>query len=97
MIFSATVPQYIQDIARNKMESPLLLDLVGTDTNQVPDTIKNNIVLVSDNNQKDSQLAKFITSNRDKKIMIFTETKKEAKDFEYKNYCHFLPLHGALS
>lgn len=39
MIFSATVPQYIQDIAKDKMESPLLIDLVGTDTNQIPDTI----------------------------------------------------------
>ena len=50
MIFSATVPQYIQDIAKDKMESPLLIDLVGTDTNQIPETIQNNIVLVSDNN-----------------------------------------------
>ena len=79
------------------MESPLLIDLVGTDTNQIPDTIQNNIVLVSDNNQKDNQLAKFIANNRDKKIMIFTETKKEARDFEYKKYCHFIPLHGDLS
>ena len=97
MIFSATVPQYIQDIAKDKMESPLLIDLVGTDTNQIPDTIQNNIVLVSDNNQKDNQLAKFISNNRDKKIMIFTETKKEAREFEYKKYCHFIPLHGDLS
>ena len=54
MIFSATVPQYIQEIARKKMNNPLLIDLVGTNTNQIPDTISNNVVLVSDNNQKNN-------------------------------------------
>lgn len=31
MIFSATVPAYIQEIARNYMKSPVMLDLVGKD------------------------------------------------------------------
>ena len=29
MIFSATVPKYIQDIAKNYMRSPIMIDLVG--------------------------------------------------------------------
>jgi len=29
MIFSATVPKYIQEIARNYMRNPIMLDLVG--------------------------------------------------------------------
>jgi ATP-dependent RNA helicase DDX21 len=33
MIFSATMPKYIQEIARKEMQNPLLIDLVGTDTN----------------------------------------------------------------
>lgn len=32
MIFSATVPQYIQEIAQQKQSDPILIDLVGTDT-----------------------------------------------------------------
>lgn len=32
MIFSATVPAYIQQLAKKKMKHPLLIDLVGTDT-----------------------------------------------------------------
>jgi superfamily II DNA/RNA helicase len=32
MIFSATVPQYIQEIAMKKLKEPILIDLVGTDT-----------------------------------------------------------------
>jgi len=41
MIFSATVPEYIQDIAMQKLKNPILLDLVGTDTTQIPKQIKN--------------------------------------------------------
>ena len=31
MIFSATVPKYIQEIARQYMKNPLMIDLVGKD------------------------------------------------------------------
>lgn len=48
MIFSATVPSYIQDIAKSKMDNPLLIDLVGTQTNQIPDTIENIAILAND-------------------------------------------------
>ena len=33
MIFSATVPAYIQEIATKHMKSPTLIDLVGNDEN----------------------------------------------------------------
>jgi superfamily II DNA/RNA helicase len=48
MIFSATVPSFIQELAKKKFEDPVLLDLVGNDTNQVPERIENRGVLVSD-------------------------------------------------
>lgn len=38
----------------------------------------------------------FIEANRDKKIIIFTETKQTAKDFERMDYAQFLTLHGDL-
>lgn len=38
----------------------------------------------------------YIETNRDKKIIIFTETKQTAKDFEKMNYAQFLTLHGDL-
>jgi hypothetical protein len=41
MIFSATVPEYIQDVAIQKLKNPILIDLVGTDTTQIPKQIKN--------------------------------------------------------
>ena len=38
----------------------------------------------------------YIENNRDKKILIFTETKSEAKTFEQLHYAKFLTLHGDL-
>ena len=60
------------------MRSPVLIDLVGTDTNQIPETISNNVVLVSSTSQKNDQIAKFIAKYPNKKMLIFTETKREA-------------------
>lgn len=60
MIFSATMPKYIQEIALRKMKSPLLIDLVGEETNQIPDRIKN-ICVVCNESEKHDILEKYIT------------------------------------
>ena len=51
MIFSATVPGFIQELAMKKLKDPILIDLVGDDTNQVPERIINKAVLVKDEEQ----------------------------------------------
>ena len=79
MIFSATVPQYIQEIARRYMRNPIMLDLVGKDAVQMPDTISNEIVLCKDFQAKQSFIKRFISANRSLKILIFAETKLEVK------------------
>ncbi len=33
MIFSATVPAFIQELAKKRLNDPILIDLVGDDTN----------------------------------------------------------------
>mmetsp|Transcript_11946 Transcript_11946/g.15267 ORF Transcript_11946/g.15267 Transcript_11946/m.15267 type:complete len:153 (-) Transcript_11946:1079-1537(-) len=86
MIFSATVPAFIQDIARNYMRSPILLDLVGKDAEQMPDTISNELILCKDFAAKQSFIKKFISSNRNLKILIFAETKLEVRNFERHKY-----------
>ena len=79
MIFSATVPQYIQKIAKSKMKDPLLIDLVGQNENQVPDRIENIAVICSPSYQhKQNLVEQYVRNNRDKKILIFTDTKLEA-------------------
>jgi ATP-dependent RNA helicase RhlE len=105
MIFSATVPAFIQELATKKLKDPVLIDLVGDETNQVPERIVNKAVLVKDENQMFKSIQSFIESNRDLKVIIFTETKQTAKDFEKMTYARkdrktyhleFLTLHGDL-
>jgi len=52
MIFSATVPKFIQKIAEECMDNPVMVDLVGDDTNQLPSTIKNKAIITTDFDNK---------------------------------------------
>lgn len=49
-----------------------------------------------DNSRRDI-VEQYIKQNRDKKIMIFTETKEEANRFGALGFANFLPLHGDLN
>ena len=64
------------------MKKPLLIDLVGDETNQVPERILNKAVICKNHNDKMKHVQSYVESNRDKKILIFTETKAEARTFE---------------
>ena len=46
--------------------------------------------------QKHDMIKQFITANPKKKILIFTETKADAKTFGALTYGNFSPLHGDL-
>lgn len=107
MIFSATVPGFIQELAVKKLKNPILIDLVGDDTNQVPERIKQFAVVVPDQEAIFKHVQSYIEQNKDKKMIIFTETKQQAKTFEDFKYARkiqnyltpsieFLALHGDL-
>jgi ATP-dependent RNA helicase RhlE len=51
MIFSATVPAFIQELATKRLKDPVLIDLVGNDTNQVPERIINKAILIKGEEQ----------------------------------------------
>jgi ATP-dependent RNA helicase DDX21 len=97
MIFSATIPSYIQDIATKKLKNPLLIDLVGTQSDQIPDTIKNICVVTGDREQKQMMIKDYILKNKGKKMIVFCETKKDCTDFGNQTYFDFLPLHGDMN
>jgi len=48
----------------------------------MPDTISNEIVLCKDFTAKQAFIKKFITANRELKVIIFAETKVEVKRYE---------------
>lgn len=78
MIFSATVPLWIQKMAVQAFKNPVLLDLVGTEDSQIPQTIKHRIVLSEDENQRASLVYEFVKANPELKVLVFSETKMQA-------------------
>ena len=75
MIFSATVPPYIQKIAQESMENPVMIDLVGEGKNQLPSTLRTKAIITSNFDNKIAHVQRFVSENRDKKIIIFCERK----------------------
>jgi superfamily II DNA/RNA helicase len=47
MIYSATVPGFIQELAAKRLKNPILIDLVGDETNQIPERIDHKAVVVN--------------------------------------------------
>jgi len=43
-----------------------------------------------------AHIQQYVNENRHKKIMVFTETKQEAREFEKLDFANFLPIHGDL-
>ena len=77
MIFSATLPNFILRTASKSMNNPVMLDLVGSDTSQLPSNLTTKAVICSSKRDKLAHIQKYIATNRDKKIIVFAETIKE--------------------
>jgi len=82
MIFSATVPKFIQNLAIQRLKDPVLIDLVGDSNVQIPDKITHKAVICDSEKQKIDLVLDFLEENPKKKVIIFTETKDEAKHFQ---------------
>ena len=78
------------------MENPIMIDLVGDSQNQLPDKLSNVAVLAENFDQQIAHIQAFVGENPDKKILIFTEKKDDARKFENLKFANFLPIHGDL-
>ena len=96
MIFSATVPNFIAKIASESMDKPVMIDLVGEDTNQLPAQLVSKAIISPNWEHKIQHIKQFVQANRDKKVMVFTETKSDAQRFAALDFANFLPIHGDL-
>jgi len=97
MIFSATVPKFIQKIAEESMEDPVMIDLVGDGENQLPDLLENKAIITNGFANAISHIQEYVTANRDKKILIFCESKDNVRHFDNLRFARFLPIHGDLA
>jgi superfamily II DNA/RNA helicase len=96
MIFSATVPLWIQKLAVEQFSNPVLLDLIGTETNQLPEKIKHRFVVCENDNHRMDLIFEFVHQNPEMKTIVFTETKLEADTLTSREKGNFKALHGDL-
>ena len=73
-----------------------MIDLVGDSENQLPSQLKNKAIITNNFNSKIAHIQRYIEHNRDKKILVFTETKNDAREFERLHFANFLPIHGDM-
>ena len=94
MIFSATVPRYIQEIAKGYMKAPIMIDMVGDDQTQIPPTISNELVFVTDDfTDRHDTIRKILAANKGKKILIFLDSKREVNKMASDNV---IVIHGDI-
>ena len=96
MIFSATVPLWIQKLAVEQFSNPVLLDLIGTEMNQLPDKIKHRFVLCESDQVRMDLVSEFVAQNPDLKTIVFTETKLDADTLTSHRRGNFKALHGDI-
>lgn len=99
MMFSATMPQWIRQLVRNYLNSPVNIDLVGDSDQKLADGISLYSV-ASDMHGKASIIGPLITEHaKGGKCIVFTQTKRDADRLAYamaRSYrCE--ALHGDIS
>lgn len=74
-----------------------MIDLVGDDESQLPSQLKNKAIVTKSFHNKLAHIKKYIMENKNKKIMIFCETKKDVDEFGKLDYGEFMLIHGDFS
>ena len=71
--------------------------MVGDDESQLPSQLKNKAIVSRSFHNKLAHIKKFITENKNKKIIVFCETKKDVDEFGKLEYADFQLIHGDFS
>eukprot|EP01138_Halocafeteria_seosinensis_P014238 gb/GECG01014537.1/.p1 GENE.gb/GECG01014537.1/~~gb/GECG01014537.1/.p1 ORF type:complete len:716 (+),score=75.28 gb/GECG01014537.1/:1-2148(+) len=89
MLWSATVPQWIERLAKTFLHKPEFVDLVGSSSPSIPSTVQHGAVIVDEGKHsrpsdgevspRQAVLASILEEYADKgRVLVFTETKAEA-------------------
>ncbi|MCL7047233.1 hypothetical protein MKW94_026957 [Papaver nudicaule] len=80
MLFSATMPSWVNELSRKYLKKPLVIDLVGDSEQKLADGITL-LSIVSSHSGKENTLSSLIsTYGQGGKSIIFTRTKKDAEE-----------------
>ncbi|CAA0825064.1 DEAD-box ATP-dependent RNA helicase 3-chloroplastic [Striga hermonthica] len=99
MMFSATMPNWIQKLTQKFLRNPVTIDLVGESDQKLADGISL-YSIASESREKPAILGPLITEHgKGGKCIVFTQTKRDADRLAYAMQKHFKcePLHGDIS
>ncbi|CAA0837076.1 DEAD-box ATP-dependent RNA helicase 53 [Striga hermonthica] len=99
MMFSATMPNWIQKLIQKFLKNPVTIDLVGENDQKLADGISL-YSIASDLREKPAILGPLITEHgKGGKCIVFTQTKRDADRLAYAMQKTFKcePLHGDIS
>ncbi len=84
LLFSATMPGWVDAVARRHLKNPLSIDVVGNSKQHTPDTIKHLSLVAPDNNLNSrgqligQALQQLLPSGG--RALLFCETKRDCED-----------------
>lgn len=98
-IISLNLPDHVTEFARQKMENPILADLVNAGgTDLAPQDTDNTCVLCNSDGEKHRVLEEYLLRHgKDQKIMVFTGSNAETTTFKDLKYADFVPLDNQLT
>uniref|UniRef100_A0A0D6QX03 RNA helicase n=1 Tax=Araucaria cunninghamii TaxID=56994 RepID=A0A0D6QX03_ARACU len=99
MLFSATLPAWVQTLSRKYLTKPMLIDLVGDSTQKLADGITLYSIAASTYGKR-SILSPLITEHaKGGKCIVFTQTKRDADHLAMSmgQTLSCQPLHGDIS
>ncbi|CAM8979712.1 unnamed protein product [Rhodiola kirilowii] len=100
MLFSATMPAWVNKLARKYLDKPLTIDLVGDRDEKLAEGIKLYAIPTASSNSKRSILSDLImVYAKGKKTIVFTQTKRDADEVSMA-LAHSIasePLHGDIT
>lgn len=74
-----------------------MVDLVGDSSAQLPAQLKNKAIITNSFPNKIAHIKKFVQENRNKKILIFCDTKRDVDAFAKQDFAQFQLIHGDFS
>ncbi|CEG49519.1 dead deah box rna [Plasmopara halstedii] len=80
IMWSATFPKWVNQMAQKFLKNAVTIDLVGTDENHVPNTVTHEAIHASRHDRLEMLATLLRFHGQDGQTLVFTETKQEADD-----------------
>jgi superfamily II DNA/RNA helicase len=80
LLYSATVPSWVNKVAQKNLKDPLYLDYVGTDKIQTSDTVQHKAMAVPKDLRERASVLMEVAKANPGRILVFARTRQDADD-----------------